>query len=279
MHRTLLTSGRDEEEEVRADAFVGAIDLFPAVAQQQQQQLLSEFKTVLGSCSEEASSSAAARAFNRCVVRYTGPLYVTLGRALYTDEADCAFFLSTIKRFACDFGPEVRALVAFNMPAFYTAFGPSKNTHLLGTLQRLLQDRETAVRLAAARTMGVISGMIGAEQRQGVFADAFLKLFDDSDEATLMAALASFEQAGPHFNGILPSLTARSICSALVGVISAKVRCIHVVQSTLCWRSSTSEFYAGACMAAAAGSGTGISSRVTMGNKPARVRRRAALPL
>ena len=51
------------------------------------------------------------------------------------------------------------------------------------------------MRLAAAKTMGVISGMINVEQRQGVFADAFLKLFDDSDEHTLMAALASFQQA------------------------------------------------------------------------------------
>ena len=50
---------------MRADAFVGAIDLFPAVAQQQQQQLLSEFKNVLASCSEDPSSSAAAKAFDR----------------------------------------------------------------------------------------------------------------------------------------------------------------------------------------------------------------------
>ena len=50
------------------------------------------------------------------------------------------------------------------------------------------------MRLAAAKTMGVISGMINVEQRQGVFADAFLKLFDDADEHTLMAALASFQQ-------------------------------------------------------------------------------------
>lgn len=213
---------------MRADAFVGAIDLFPAVAQQQQQQLLSEFKNVLASCSEDASSSVAARAFNRCVVRYTGPLFITLGRSLCAEEADCSFFLSTIKRFATDFGPEIRALVAYNMPAFYTAFGPTKNTHLLGTLQRLLHDRESSVRVAAARTMGVISGMMGTEQRQGVFADSFLKLFEDSDEATVTAALVSFQQAGPHFNGILPSLTARSMCSAIVGIISAKVRRVHV---------------------------------------------------
>jgi hypothetical protein len=220
---------RDEEEEVRADAFVGAIDLFPAVAQQQQQQLLSEFKNVLASCSEDPSSSAAAKAFNRCVVKHSGPLYATLGRFLYAEEADCSFFLLTIKRFACEFGPEVRALVAFNMPAFYTAFGPSKNTHLLGALQRLLIDRETSVRVAAAKTMGVISGMINTEQRQGIFADAFLKLFEDPDECTLMAALASFEQAGQHLGGVLPSLTARSICNALAGLISAKVRKCHVV--------------------------------------------------
>ncbi len=31
---------------------------------------------------------------------------------------------------------------------------------------------------------------------QGVFADTFLKLFEDSDEPTLMAALQSFQQAG-----------------------------------------------------------------------------------
>ncbi len=86
---------------------------------------------------------------------------------------------------------------------------------------------------------------------QGVFADTFLKLFEDSDEPTLMAALQSFQQvglhltdfmmlnlmrslfdfivfnihwqAGPHLAGILPSLTARSLCNALVGIVSAKV--------------------------------------------------------
>jgi hypothetical protein len=215
---------RDEEEEVRADAFVGAIDLFPAVAPVQQQQLISEFKNVLASCLEEPSSSAAARAFNRCVVKHVGPLYVTLGRYLYSDEADCSFFLSSIKRFSCEFGPEVRALVAFNMPALYTAFGPGKSAHLLGTLQRLLCDKETAVRLAATKTMGVISSMIGVEQRQGVFAEAFLKLFEDPDEMTLMAALSSFQHAGPHLSGILPSLTARSISNSLIGIIAAKVR-------------------------------------------------------
>ena len=79
------------------------------------------------------------------------------------------------------------------------------------------------MRLAAAKTMGVIGSMLGVEQRQGVFADAFLKLFEDPDDATLLAALASFEQAGPHMSGVLPSLTARSIVTALVGLISAKV--------------------------------------------------------
>jgi hypothetical protein len=158
---------RDEEEEVRADAFVGAIDLFPAVAQQQQLLLLSEFKNVLASCCEEATSSTAARTFNRCVVRYvilvsplyfrntlgryTGPLFITLGRFLCAEEADCSFFLTTIKRFACEFSPDVRALVAFNMPAFYTAFGPSKNTHLFGTLQRLLLDRSAALLISTSR--------------------------------------------------------------------------------------------------------------------------------
>ena len=93
----------------------------------------------------------------------------------------------------------------------------------MGTLQRLLCDKETAVRLAAAKTMGVISGMIGVEQRQGVFADAFLKLFEDQDEMTLMAALSSFQHAGPHLGGILPSLTARSLSNALIGIIAAKV--------------------------------------------------------
>jgi hypothetical protein len=208
---------------VRADAFVGAIDLFPAVAQPQQQQLVSEFKNILASCLEEPSSSAAARAFNRCVAKHLGPLYVTLGRSLYADESDCSFFLSSIKRFSCEFGPEVRALVAFNLPALYMAFGPGKSMHLLGTLQRLVCDKETTVRLAAAKTMGVVGGMIGVEQRQSVFADAFLKLFEDSDEATLMAALGSFQQAGLHLGGILPSLTARSISNALVGLIASTV--------------------------------------------------------
>ena len=60
---------------MRADAFVGAIDLFPAVAPIQQQQLISEFKNVLASCLEEPHSSAAARAFNRCIVKHVGPLY------------------------------------------------------------------------------------------------------------------------------------------------------------------------------------------------------------
>jgi hypothetical protein len=222
-----LTRHRDEEEEVRGDAFVGAIDLFPAVAVQQQQQLVSEFKNIILSCSEDHHSSSAARAFNRCIAKHLGALYVTLGRALHAEEVDCSFFLSAIKRFCCDFGAEVRALVAFNMPAFYTAFGASKNMHLLGSLQRLLHDAEASVRVAAAKTLGVISCMISAEQRQGVLADAFLKLFEDADEATLMAALASFQQAGPHLSGILPSLTARSICNALVGLISSKVSPFH----------------------------------------------------
>ncbi len=220
---------RDEEEEVRADAFIGAIDLFPAVAPPQQQQLVSEFKNFIASCLEEPSSSAAVKAFNRCVARHLGPLYVTLGRSLYADEADCSFFLSSIKRFSCEFGPEVRALVAFNLPALYMAFGPGKSMHLLGTLQRLIYDKEATVRLAAAKTMGVIGGMIGAEQRQGVFADAFLKLFEDSDEATLFAALGSFQQAGLHLGGILPSLTARSIANALVGLIVSKVSQVYDV--------------------------------------------------
>jgi len=118
--RVYNTGGRDEEEEVRADAFVGAIDLFPCVAPQQQPQLLSEFKNILASCCEEQSSSPAARAFNRCVVRQVGPLYVTLGRSLYVleplastplfriesrcsyaDEADCSFFLSSVKVCVC----------------------------------------------------------------------------------------------------------------------------------------------------------------------------------
>ncbi len=209
---------------MRADAFVGAIDLFPAIAQLQQLQLMSEFKNILASCIEDPSSSAATRAFNCRVVKHLGLLCVTLGRLLHADEADCSFFLSCIKRFSCEFGPEVRALVAYNMPALYMAFGPGKNMHLLGTLQRLLYDKEAAVRVVAAKTMGVISGMIGVEQRQGVFAEAFLKLFEDPDEATLMAALASFQQAGPHLSGILPSLTARTISNALVGLISSKVR-------------------------------------------------------
>ncbi len=218
-----LTRRRDEEEEVRADAFVGAIDLFPAIAQLQQQQLVSEFKNIILSCSEDPHSSPAARAYNSCIVKHLGALYVTLGRALHAEEADCSFFLSSVKRLCCEFGPEVRALVAFNMPAFYAAFGPSKNMHLLGSLQRLLYDAEASVRCAAAKTLGVISGMMSVEQRQGVFADAFLKLFEDADEATVMAALASFQQAGPHLSGILPSLTARSISNALVGLISSKV--------------------------------------------------------
>ena len=71
---------------MRADAFIGAIDLFPCVAQQQQPQLLSEFKNILASCCEEQASSSAARAFNRCVVRHVGLLYVTLGRSLYVHE-------------------------------------------------------------------------------------------------------------------------------------------------------------------------------------------------
>ncbi len=39
-------------------------------------------------------------------------------------------------------------------------------------------DKDASVRLAAAKTMGVISSMLSVEQRQGVFADAFLKLFE-----------------------------------------------------------------------------------------------------
>jgi hypothetical protein len=226
-----LTFYRDEEEEVRADAFVGAIDLFPAVSQQHQQHLVSEFKSILASCFEDPSSSFAARAFNRCIVKHLGPLCVTLGRFLVSEETDCSFFLSSIKRFADEFGPDIRALVAFNMPALYTAFGSSKSVHLFGTLQRLLCDKEASVRVAAAKTMGVICGMIGLEQRQGVFADMFLKLFEDSDEATLMAALASFEQAGPHLSGILPSLTARLISNSLVSLISSTVRSIVGVSS------------------------------------------------